>query len=127
MSSPGPAVITGIDVDALATAVRSCHGVEDLDPGPLGSVVATYLPGRRVAGVRIATDRVTLQVKGTWGVPIRELATRIQDAVASLVGDRVVDVIVADLSEPAPPGGPHITSSPEPTTSTAGAVLPSSS
>jgi hypothetical protein len=106
MSSPGSAVINGVDVGALAAAVRACHAVEDLDRGALGSV-ATYLPGYQLAGIRIASDRVTLQVKGTWGVPVHELATQIKQAAAPLVGNRTVDIVVADLTDPTPaPGAP---------------------
>lgn len=104
MSSPRSAVINGVDVGALAAAVRACHAVEDLDRGALGSV-ATYLPGYQLAGIRIASDRVTLQVKGTWGVPVHELATQIKQAAAPLVGNRAVDIIVADLTDPSPPPG----------------------
>jgi len=114
MSSPGSAVIGGVDVGALAAAVRACHGVEDLDRGPLGSV-ATYLPGRQLAGIRIGSDRVTLQVKGTWGVPVHELATQIRQAAAPFVGNRTVDIVVADLTDPTPsPGAPHIPDAPQP-------------
>lgn len=103
MSGPASAVIDGVDVDALAVAVRSCHGVDDLDRGPLGSV-ATYLPGRRqVAGIRVDRDRVTLQVRGTWGVTVHELTTQIQTAALPFVGGRTVDLVVSDLSDPAPP------------------------
>jgi hypothetical protein len=114
MSSPGSAVIDGVDVDALAAAVRACHGVEDLDRGPLGSVV-TYLPGRQLAGIRIGSDRVTLQVKGTWGVPVHELAAQIEQAAAPFVGNRTVDIVVADLTDPTPPpGAPRIPDAPQP-------------
>ena len=106
MSSPATAVTEGVDVDALATAVRSCPGVDDLDPGPLGSV-ATYLPGRRqVAGIRVAGDRVTLQVRGKWGVPVQELTAQIRAAAGPFVDGRTVDIVVSDLSDPAPPVAP---------------------
>lgn len=104
MSHPGSAVVNGVDVDALAAAVRSCAGVDDLDRGPLGSV-ATYLPGRQLLGIRIGSDRVTLQVRGKWDVPVGELAAQIRLAVAPLVAGRTVDIIVADLADPAPPHG----------------------
>jgi hypothetical protein len=100
---PGSAVIDGIDVDALAAAVRSCPGVDDLDQGPLGSV-ATYLPGsRQVAGLRVRADRVTVQVRGTWGVSVPELATQIRTVAAPFVGGHPVDVVVSDLADPTPP------------------------
>lgn len=103
MSGPASGVTDGVDVDALAAAVRSCHGVDDLDRGPMGSV-ATYLPGRRqLPGIRVDRDRVTLQVRGTWGVTVHELTTQIHAAALPFVGGRIVDVVVSDLSDPAPP------------------------
>ena len=48
---PGSAVIDGIDIDAVAAAVRGCAGVAGLDGGQFGEV-ASYLPGRKVAGHR---------------------------------------------------------------------------
>jgi hypothetical protein len=102
MSNPASAVVDGVNVDALAAAVRSCTGVDDLDGGLLGCV-ATYQPGRQLSGIRIGSDRVTIQVRGRWDVPVRELAAQIRVAVAPLVGGRTVDIVVADLADPAPP------------------------
>ena len=68
MTNPDTAIVEGVDVDALAAAVRSCPAVDDLDGGPLGTV-ATYLPGRRVPGIRIGADRASIQVRGKWDVP----------------------------------------------------------
>jgi hypothetical protein len=93
------AVVDGVDVDAVATAVRACPAVEDLDGGRWGEV-ATYLPGRRVPGVRVAADAVLVQVRGRWGVPAVEVATRIRRILAALVAGRRVDVVLADLGDP---------------------------
>ena len=93
------AVVDGVDVDAVATAARACPDVEDLDAGRWGEV-ATYLPGRRVPGVQVAPDAVLVQVRGRWGVPAVELATRIRLTLAPLVGNRRVDVVLADLGDP---------------------------
>lgn len=95
-------MIEGVNVDALANAVQSCPAVEDLDPGPLGGI-ATYLPGRQLAGIRIEQDRLTIQVRGAWEVPLDELAAQVRRAVAALVGERTVDIIVAALSDPGAP------------------------
>ena len=101
MTDPGGAFVDGVDVDALAAAVRSCAGVDDLDGGRLGSV-ATYLPGRRVPGVQVMPGLVTLQVRGMWDVPVGELAVQIRVAVAPFVGDRTLHIVVADLTDPPP-------------------------
>ena len=49
----GGGVVDGVDLDAVAAAVRSCPAIDDLSSGPWGGVVS-YLPGRQVAGVRVA-------------------------------------------------------------------------
>ena len=102
------AVVDGVDLDAVAAAARSCAAVDDLCPGPWGGVVS-YLPGRQVPGVRVASDHVVISVRGRWGVPVSELAGQVRAAVTGLAGPRRVDVVVADLAEPyaqAPAGMP---------------------
>ena len=101
-------MVDGVDLDAVAAAARSCAAVDDLCPGPWGGVVS-YLPGRQVAGVRVAHDHVVISVRGRWGVPVSELAGQVRAAVTGLVGPRRVDVVVADLAEPAAeaPAGVH--------------------
>ena len=44
--------------DSIAAAVLAVPGVAALHPGMFGEV-GTYLPGRRVTGVRITDDEVT--------------------------------------------------------------------
>ncbi len=99
MSGPGIALVEGIDVDALAAAVRSCPAVHDLDRGALGSI-ATYLPGRQLAGIRIEQYRVSVQVRVVWDVPVGELGVQVRRALAPLIGGRIVDIVVAALSDP---------------------------
>lgn len=85
--------------DAIAAAVRRCPAVADLDVG--GPVqVATYLPGRRVDGVRVQDDRVGVSVVAAWGVPLIALADQVRAAVAPLAGRRRVDIHVADIQLP---------------------------
>src|SRR3981081_3908344 len=97
-SDPMVTVIDGVDLDAVTAAVLGCGGVDDLDSGPWGGVVS-YLPGRQVAGVRIASDHVLISVRGRWGVPVAELARQVRAALAALVAPRRLDIVVADLSE----------------------------
>jgi len=65
--------------------------------------VATYLPGRRVAGVRVREPGVDIHVSVRFGVPIREVAERIQTAVAAIepgpIAITVEDVLPADSGE----------------------------
>ncbi|BCJ76890.1 hypothetical protein CS0771_64340 [Catellatospora sp. IY07-71] len=95
-----------VDVDAVAGAARACPGVAELLGGGLPEV-ATYLPGRRVLGVRVLDDAVELQVRADWGIPVYEIGAAVQAAVAPLVGGRAVHVIVAELSDP-PAAAPHL-------------------
>jgi hypothetical protein len=102
-SVSGSAVIDGIDVDAVAAAVRGCPGVSGLDGGPFGGV-ASYLPGRKVEGIMVRDGRVTVQIRSRWAVPAPELAAVVAAMLAPLTGNRPVDVVIADIDDP--PGAP---------------------
>jgi hypothetical protein len=97
MSSP--ALIDGVDVDAVAAAVRGCPAVDDLDGGRLGEV-ATYLPGRRVAGIRISDDRIEVHVRGVWDQPVSRIAEQVRGVLASLSAGKLIDVILTDVADP---------------------------
>ena len=98
-SASGSAVIDGIDVDAVAAAVRGCPGVSGLDGGPF-SGVASYLPGRKVEGIVVRDGRMTVQIRSRWAVPAPELAAVITAMLAPLTGNRPVDVVIADIDDP---------------------------
>ena len=102
-SASGSAVIDGIDVNAVAAAVRGCPGVSGLDGGPF-SGVASYLPGRKVEGIVVRDGRVTVQIRSRWAAPAPELAAVITAMLAPLTGNRPVDVVIADIDDP--PGAP---------------------
>jgi hypothetical protein len=95
------AIVDGVDVDIVAAAVCRCSGVEDLLDGP-PAAAATYLPGRRVNGVRVDSEVVAVQVRARWGYSVPEIAAQIQAATASLTPRHRVDVIVADVGDPPP-------------------------
>jgi hypothetical protein len=88
------------EVDLLAAAVLACPAVVSLHPGGL-HYVATYLPGRRVAGVRVDDTVVEVAVVAATGVPVHVVAAQVRSAVAVLAAGRAVDVHIADV---APPG-----------------------
>ena len=92
-------VIDGVNVDAVAAAVRDCADVSGLDGGQYGEV-ATYLPGRAVEGVVIGGGRVRVQVRSRWGVEAPLLAAQITTVLAPLTGRRPVDVVIADIDDP---------------------------
>jgi uncharacterized alkaline shock family protein YloU len=90
--------------DLLVAAVTSGPGVAGLTQMP-GRPVATYLPGRTVSGVAVRTGEVEVCVVARYGPPLAQIAEQVRQAVAPLVPDRVVDVVIADIALPgAAPG-----------------------
>jgi hypothetical protein len=96
----GGAGTGGVDVDAVAAAVTACPSVAHLVGGSLGDQVATYLPGRRVNGVRVTDDAVEVHLASRWGVPIPEVAAEVRAAVAPFAAGRPVTVAVDDIDDP---------------------------
>ncbi|HST49958.1 hypothetical protein [Jatrophihabitans sp.] len=94
-----PTLVDGVDIDAVAAAVRGCPAVDDLDGGLLGGAV-TYLPGRRVPGIRIAEGRIEVHVRGVWDQPVDVVAGQVRQALAPLAAGHVVDVVLSDIAEP---------------------------
>ena len=93
------AVVDGVDVDAVAAAVRRCPAVSGLIGAELADF-ATYLPGRRIPGLRVSDELVEVAVCAHWGIPLLEVAAQVRQALAPLAGVRRIDVTVADLEEP---------------------------
>lgn len=93
------------DVDAIAAAVSACPLVARLSAGRVGEV-ATYLPGRRVAGVRVGADAVTVHVVARYGPTMTEVADQVRTAVSALTGGRPVHVGIDDIDVPALMSGP---------------------
>ena len=82
-------------IDEIAAAVLAVPGVSDLHAGMFGEV-ATYLPGRRVAGIRIQPDLTEVHLTVAFGSPVRETAEAVRRAVAELVSTPV-HVTVEDV------------------------------
>ncbi|MDG4825903.1 hypothetical protein O7635_28990 [Asanoa sp. WMMD1127] len=95
--------VDGVDVEQLAAAVEDCPAVDALVEGP-PAMAATYLPRRRITGIRIDGDVVTAQVRLRFGSTVGQLARQVWRAATPLAGPRRVDIVVADISEP-PTGG----------------------
>jgi len=91
------------EAEAVAATVRSCPAVVDLAGGDFGEV-ATYLPGRRITGVRVSDDRIDVHLVGRYGIPIPALAAEVRTALTPLAQGRAIDIRVEDLGMvPAPP------------------------
>jgi uncharacterized alkaline shock family protein YloU len=71
--------------------------VAGLHPGSYAEV-ASYLPGRRVVGVRCDGRTVEVHVVLRWGDPVPATAEAIRRALTAL-GASTVDVVVEDLVE----------------------------
>lgn len=91
-----------IDPDTVSALVRSCKAVAGLSGGPFGAA-ATYLPGRRVAGVQISTGAVEVHVVGRYGIPVSELADQVRRVLSGKVLGRKVDIVVEDITDPRSP------------------------
>lgn len=85
-----------VPAEAVADAARSCPGVVRLASGSPVEV-ATYLPGRRVHGVRFGDGVVEVHVVARPGTVLPDLARSIRKAVAAVVPSHTVDVYVDDL------------------------------
>lgn len=90
---------SGGEADAVAAAVLACPGVSGLHEGGWRPV-ATYLPGRRVAGVRLDEQRIQLSVTVSPGSRVPDLVASIRASLAGLARGRPVDVQVADIQDP---------------------------
>lgn len=84
-------------VDAIAAAVLACPAVAALQSG--GPVV-TYLPGRRVEGVRVSGQRVETAIVAAFGVPVKDLQLQVRRAVRRYAPGLPVDIHIADVQLP---------------------------
>lgn len=85
--------------ERVADRVLAAPGVSELHGGMFGEV-ATYLPGRRLMGVRVDSEHVDVHVVMEWGHDVRELATGVRSAVAEVAPDHQVSVTVEDVAAP---------------------------
>lgn len=89
--------------DEVAAAVLAVPGVAALDAGTVGAA-ATYLPGRRVAGIRLPGgpgEATEVAVSVRFGAAVAEVADQVRRAVTALVTGPV-DVHVTDVVTTAP-------------------------
>ena len=89
--------------ERVADVAARVPGVVALHPGMFGEV-GTYLPGRRVAGVRITEDAVDVHIVVVFGSSVRDTAAAVRAAVAAVRPGAAVNVTVEDVA-PAPGGG----------------------
>jgi len=92
------------DLDVVAAAALGCPLIAGLTGGGLGEI-ATYLPGRRLLGVRIVDDEVEIHVVAHWGSPLPDVAEAVRAAVAPYVGPLAVGIFVDDIEVPGADAG----------------------
>lgn len=88
----------GLDADRIRAVAGGCVDVVRLHPGRFGEV-ATYLPGRRVAGVAITETAVTVHLVARLGAHLPTVAEAVRAAVVRLARGRRVDVVIEDVSD----------------------------
>lgn len=88
------------DADDIAALTLAVPDVVRLHAGRFGEV-ATYLPGRRVTGVKLGGDLIEVHVVIAGRVPVRETAQLLHTALAALVATPV-HVYVEDIDVPDP-------------------------
>lgn len=86
----------------LAEVALAHPAVVRLYPGRYGEV-GTYLPGRRIAGVRVSVDGIEIHLVVRIGVPVHLVAAQVREAVRPVAGGLAVHIVVADLIDPADP------------------------
>ncbi|GAB3684027.1 hypothetical protein [Saccharopolyspora tripterygii] len=88
-------------VDRVAAAVLEHPAVAGLHGGNFGDIT-TYLPGRRVAGVRLADAdaAATVGVVLRLGDPLPEIVEQLRSRVVAVLGDVPVDVEVCGVVAP---------------------------
>lgn len=91
--------MTPVDAEAVASAALACPDVAALSGGSMEEV-ATYLPGRRVSGVRVRGDALEVHVVARWGKPLPQIAEQVRASVVALAGGRPVTVAIEDVEVP---------------------------
>jgi hypothetical protein len=99
-SPPGPVELA----EKVAAAVAAHPAVAGMHGGIYGSVT-TYLPGRKLVGVRIGDgdEPVEVAVVLRPDRPIPEVVCALRSEVSRLCGGAAVDITVADIVIPGEP------------------------
>lgn len=85
----------GVVADLVAEAVLSVSGVAALNSGPFGEI-ATYLPGRRIPGIRVGTDHCAVHLTAEYPADLSAIADAVRAAVETVVGPPV-NVTIEDV------------------------------
>lgn len=97
------------DADTAAGIARAVPGVTGLHPGMFGEV-GTYLPGRRVPGVRVTDNAIDLHLVVASDASVRHTAAAVRQAVSEAFPAAAVNVTIEDIAT-----GPRRSDCPAPT------------
>ncbi len=88
---------TGTSADLIAAAVLATPVVAGLHGGRFGEV-ATYLPGRRVAGVRLEPGSVEVHLSSYYPASVAEVGTAVRAALAPVLPTgTTVSIVIEDV------------------------------
>ncbi|MFD6858876.1 hypothetical protein ACFWB0_10325 [Rhodococcus sp. NPDC060086] len=97
--APNPACRHEADlVDDVANTVLGIAGIAGLHSGEFGEI-ATYLPGRRVAGIRLGPRGCEIHVTALYPADLPALGEAVRRYVEPVVGGPV-SVVFQDIREP---------------------------
>jgi hypothetical protein len=85
-------------VDEVASTVLRIAGIAGLHGGEFGEI-ATYLPGRRVAGIRLGPSGCEIHVTALYPADLPALGEAVRRYVEPVVGGPV-SVVFQDIREP---------------------------
>ncbi len=93
------AVVEGVDVDALHDAVLAYPGIAGIGSS-LPGALATYLPGRRVMGIRVTADVIELEVRTRADAAALHVGAGLQADLKQQAAGRRIDVTIVDIELP---------------------------
>lgn len=88
-----------VDAESVAASVLESRSVVDLFSGDAVEV-ATYLPGKRVKGVRVRENEIEVHVVARWGSSMAAVADEIRRSVEPVAGGLPVSVFIDDVNSP---------------------------
>lgn len=94
-TDPATTPAAGAVADLVADAVLGVAGVAALNSGPFGEI-ATYLPGRRIPGIRIGADNCAVHLTAEYPADLSAVADAVRAAAEAVVGPPV-DVTIEDV------------------------------
>jgi hypothetical protein len=96
------------DVDQITASGLACRDIAELHGGRFGEA-ATYLPGRRVTGIRVTPTEIFVHVVARCSAPMRQIEDAVRCAVTSQSAGLPVTPVIEDLvvDDPDPPPSDH--------------------